>query len=91
MEQLFSQNIGKDITIEQFNNAFNSSFGANSSKKAYLNCKDGMLVDIYISLPKNADNPNQKDLETLLVNAPNAKQSACPNTFRISNFSSSVN
>lgn len=91
LEQLFSQNVGKDISIEQFNNAFNSSFGANSSKKVYLNCKEGMLVDIYISLPKSADDPTQKDLAALLSKAPDAKQSTCPNTFRISNFSSSVN
>ena len=50
-----------------------------------------MLVDIYISLSKSADDPTQKDLAALLSKAPDAKQSACPNTFRISNFSSSVN
>ncbi|XSZ47443.1 hypothetical protein ACP8HZ_01835 [Francisella noatunensis] len=38
-----------------------------------------MLVDVYISLPKNADEPNQKDLSALLANAPNANQSRCPN------------
>ncbi|QEO57137.1 ribonuclease T2 family protein [Francisella marina] len=90
LEQLFSQNIGKDITIEQFDNAFNQSFGAGTSNKVYLNCKDGMLVDVYISLPKNADEPSQKDLSALLANAPNANQSTCQNTFKISNFSHNV-
>lgn len=50
-----------------------------------------MLVDIYISLPKKANDPIQRDLTTLLSKkAPDAKQSACSNTFRISNFSHSV-
>ncbi|AHB99237.1 hypothetical protein [Francisella orientalis] len=50
-----------------------------------------MLVDVYISLPKNADEPSQRDLSILLANAPNANQSTCPNKFKISDFSHTIN
>lgn len=86
LEKLIKNNIGKSITIEQFNKVFDQSFGQQTHQKVYINCKNDELVDVYINLPtlNTIDNQN---LKALLPLAPNAKQSSCPQTFKISNFS----
>ncbi len=85
-------NTGKTVSIPEFYNQFEQSFGTNSSKKIRLICKNNILVDIYANLPNldtQQDINNTLDLKSLITSGQNEKKpiDGCKTEFKLSDFS----
>ncbi|MFZ9036276.1 MAG: ribonuclease T2 family protein [Francisellaceae bacterium] len=81
----FKKHVGQTISLHELESAFDQSFGSNMHQKLYLNCKQGVLVDLYIELPL-FDAHSSLDLKQLLPMAPDAKKDHCPSNFKLSDF-----
>ena len=81
-----ASHLGQTITISEFNQKFDDSFGIGSSKKVKAVCTKSLLTDLYIELP-NLDKDHDTNLNTLFPLAKNAAKTNCGNKFKLSNFS----
>jgi ribonuclease T2 len=71
LQELFAKNVGKSITSQQVRRAFDKSFGKGSGKKVKLNCKKGLITEIWINLDGEID--PKTPLQNLLKKAKRAK------------------
>lgn len=76
-----SRNIGKQVSEEDFYKRVDCALGANAHKRLNLKCKNGKLVDVYISLP--LDSSINQDLSVLMSRATEDFSSNCGGNFRI--------
>ncbi len=70
VRDLFAENIGKKVTKERLNRAFDKAFGKGSGRKVKMICKNGLITEIWINL-KGEITP-KSDIKTLLKNAKRA-------------------
>ena len=69
---LFSNNLGKKITLQQIRKRFDQVFGKDSGKKVNLRCdRKGRISELWINLRGNIH--NKPSLKNLLLKADNAK------------------
>ena len=81
---------GAKVSLQQLQQAIDTSFGEGSYNKIYLGCNQGKLTDIYVTLPSELS--NEDSLFELLQKAPDKKgKNACPPMIEISNFIGAVN
>jgi ribonuclease T2 len=71
VQELFAKNIGKSITSQQVRRAFDKSFGKGSGRKVKLNCKKGLITELWINL--DGEITPQTKLSDLLKRAKRAK------------------
>ena len=82
LSQFMSEHIGKQVSLEGFRATLDASLGPGASQHAKLGCKNGMLVDIYLSLPAELKpDANLKDLLALAPQAP--ADNSCKSGFRV--------
>ena len=74
-------NIGKEVSIQQVNTAFEQAFGNDSSKYIALKCTSNQLVELDINLPKDIA-PSQT-IEDLLSQSSKTSSSSCQSSFLI--------
>ncbi len=77
---------GQTVTVANFKQLFEQSFGAGSSKKIKLICKNALLTDVYIELP-NLDGRDETKLTELLPLAKDNTSGSCGTQFKLSSFS----
>jgi ribonuclease T2 len=83
--QFLHEHLGYTVQRGQLREMIRRSFGPNTTRKVYLGCKKGMLVDIYIQLP--ALIPANESLQALVQKAPDFERyESCPGNIMISNF-----
>ena len=70
VSKFISGRLNQHVSLEEFRAAMDADLGPGASKHAKIGCKDGLLVDIYLSLPA-ALKPDAK-LKDLLAQAPEA-------------------
>jgi ribonuclease T2 len=67
-------NIGKTVSRQQLNDAFNASFGKDAAKKIQLSCgKGNTLSEIQINLPKELNG----DIADLIAQGSDARKGSC--------------
>jgi len=71
VQKLFAKNVGKTISIEQVRRAFDKSFEKGSGRKVKMNCKKGLITELWINLDGKID--EKTPLQTLLKSAKRAK------------------
>ena len=71
VQNLFAKNVGKTITSEQVRRAFDKSFGKGSGRKVKLNCRKGLITELWINLDGKID--PKTPLKQLLKSAKRAK------------------
>lgn len=59
--RLFEENIGKIVSIKQVKDAFNQAFGLGAGNHVQIQCKGGMITELWLNLGSGSD-----DLGTLL-------------------------
>jgi ribonuclease T2 len=59
--RLFETNIGKTVSLAQVKDAFNRAFGLGAGNHVQLQCKGGMITELWLNLGSGSD-----DLATLL-------------------------
>lgn len=80
-----SEHHGLKVKLSALHEQIAQAFGVENVHKVYLGCTDGILVDIYFSLP--ALIPFSEGLDSLIAKAPDyALNDRCPATVLISNF-----
>lgn len=85
--QYVRENQGRTVRLAYLRDKIAETFGRKNSRKVYLGCKNGVLVDIYIQLP--ALIPQNESLEFLVDKAPDYKyRDSCPARIKISDFNS---
>lgn len=83
--QFLHEHLGYTVQRGQLREMIRRSFGQNTTRKVYLGCKKGLLVDIYIQLP--ALIPANESLQTLVQKAPDFEHyESCPGNIVISDF-----
>lgn len=84
-----TQHQGQVVKLSELRKVIAQSFGATNSEKVYLGCKNGVLVDVYFSLP--ALLPSTDSLTTLINNAPNNhSRDMCGPNIIISHFNKDI-
>lgn len=81
MAYFMNRRIGQQVHTEDFLNRIAAVLGSAARDRIKLNCDQGMLVEIQLSLI--ADLTPGADLEKLIVNAPAQSNSNCGETFRV--------
>lgn len=81
MAYFMNRRIGQQVRTEDFLNRVAAVLGSAVRQRIKLNCDQGMLVEIQLSLI--ADLTPGADLEKLLMNAPAQSSSDCGETFRV--------
>ncbi len=76
-----SRNIGKDVGEQTFFERVDCALGAEAHKRLQLKCRNGNLVDVYISLP--ATFTKEESLAELIKRAEPKFKSNCGDRFRI--------
>ena len=72
VQQLFADNIGKDITSQAIRAAFDKDFGEGAGKKVQVKCSGKLITELWINLRGEINNDTK--LEDLLKDADNAKK-----------------
>lgn len=81
------EHLGERVARKQLEDQVRASFGKDATRKVYLGCKNGLLVDIFVQLPPLI--PATESLESLVKKAPDLKRyEGCPTTVGISDFNS---
>ncbi|MGQ3891601.1 ribonuclease T2 family protein [Legionella sp. CNM-4043-24] len=76
---------GRQVTRSILRDKITQSFGADATRKVYLGCKNGLLVDVFVQLP--ALIPAESSLTELVNKAPEfTRYEGCPESIAISNF-----
>ena len=78
---LMSRNIGEQVETEAFLERIDCALGAGARDRVQLKCKNGNLVDVYISLPKEIT-PGA-DLGALMSQADPKSGNQCGDSFRV--------
>jgi ribonuclease T2 len=74
--------IGRQVSLAEFRAALDAGLGEGASKRTKIGCKDGLLVDVYLSLP--AELKPGASLKDLLAQGPRAPADySCKNGFRV--------
>ncbi|WP_090692291.1 ribonuclease T [Nitrosomonas sp. Nm34] len=81
MAYFMNRRIGQQVRTEHFLNHLTAVLGAAARERVKLNCEQGMLVEVQISLI--ADLTPGKDLEQLIAQAPKLTPSSCQETFLV--------
>lgn len=81
MAYFMNRRIGQQVRTEDFLNRIAAVLGSSARERIKLNCDQGMLVEIQLSLI--ADLTPGTDLEKLIINAPAQSNSNCGETFRV--------
>jgi len=81
MAYFMNRRIGQQVRTEDFLNRVAAVLGSAARERIKLNCDQGMLVEIQLSLI--ADLIPGADLEELIVNAPAQSNSNCGETFHV--------
>ena len=81
MAYFMNRRIGQQVRTEDFLNRVAAVLGSTTRERIKLNCDQGMLVEIQLSLV--ADLTPGADLEKLIMNAPAQSNSDCGETFRV--------
>lgn len=85
--QFLHEHVGEKVARKQLEELVRASFGKEATRKVYLGCKNGLLVDIFIQLPPLI--PASESLESLVSKAPELKRyEGCPASLSISDFNS---
>lgn len=80
-----TNNQGKTLPLSAVRKQIKEAFGEKNHTKIYLHCKNGLLVDVFITLP--ALIPMSEPLESLVNQAPNYYHNdACPAHIKLSDF-----
>ena len=61
VQQYFKQNIGKVITLKEVRKEFDKAFGTGAGKQVTMNCKGGLVTELWLHLGSGSD-----DLKELL-------------------------
>ncbi len=78
LAQFMQDNIGKTVKIDALNQKIDQIFGANAHQRMRYSCtSDNKLVDIYMNLPLDLDQP----LTTLLPQGKAGYHNGCGNSF----------
>ncbi|QDF65719.1 ribonuclease T [Shewanella sp. SNU WT4] len=80
VRDLLKKRIGQTISRKQFMQAFSQDFGPDASNKVSLQCRNGVLMEIQLSLPKDLTDTS---LSQLLAQARPIKPGSCPAQFTI--------
>jgi ribonuclease T2 len=76
---------GKTLPLSVVRKQIKEAFGEKNGAKIYLHCKNGLLIDVFITLP--ALIPMNEPLESLVNQAPNYYHNdACPAYITLSDF-----
>ncbi len=81
MAYFMNRRIGQQVRTEDFLNRVAAVLGSPTRERIKLNCDQGMLVEIQLSLV--ADLTPGADLEKLIMNAPAQSNSDCGEAFRV--------
>jgi len=81
MAYFMNRRIGQQVRTEDFLNRIAAVLGSAARERIKLNCNQGMLVEIQLSLI--ADLIPGTDLEKLIADAPAQSNSNCGETFRV--------
>lgn len=80
--QFMTRRLGQRVGPNDFRAVLNAGLGAGADRHVKLGCKDGLLVDVQLSLP--ADVRPNADLKALLAKGPAAPaDNSCKNGFRV--------
>ena len=83
--QFLHNHLGETVKRSELREKVRESFGSDASRKVYLGCKKGLLVDVYIQLP--ALIPPMESLQSLVKKAPDFQHyESCPGRITISDF-----
>ncbi|MBM7072800.1 hypothetical protein JQC92_12285 [Shewanella sp. 202IG2-18] len=74
-------NIGKTVSTDRFNQAFDQAFGENSHQHIALKCTSNQLVEMDIHLPKVIE--KTQTLTDLLYQSSTNSTNSCPSNFEI--------
>ncbi len=81
MAYFVNRRIGREVRTEDFLSRLAAVLGAAARERVKLGCKDGLLVDVQISLPAALE--AGADLEILIAQAAPKDGSSCGETFRV--------
>lgn len=82
---LIRQFNGGYVTLKALKQAFTKDFGKKAIDKLYLGCQQGMLVDVWVSLPAQAS--LSSSIKDMIQQAPNiGRKNNCPNNIYVSDF-----
>lgn len=83
--QYLTAHNGQTIALVTLRQRIAEAFGANNSTKIRLGCKNGLLVDVFITLP--AIIPEDASLESLINQGPSYQNNdSCPGYVMLSDF-----
>ncbi len=71
VRELFAKNVGKTITKEQLNRAFEKAFGKGTGRKVKMVCNRGLVTELWINLKGKIEAGS--DIAGLMKRAPNVK------------------
>jgi ribonuclease T2 len=81
MAYLMNRKIGRDVRTEDFLSRLAAVLGSGARERVKLGCKDGLLVEVEISLPAGIESGT--DLEALIAQAVSTGGSSCGDSFRV--------
>ncbi len=82
ISQFMGGHIGKQVSLAEFRAALDAGLGTGASQHAKINCKNGLLTEVYLNLPAELK-PGAK-LKDLLAQGPTATaNNSCKKGFRI--------
>ncbi|BDM62884.1 ribonuclease T(2) [Shewanella sp. NFH-SH190041] len=79
VSEFIHEHKGRKVTRDEWNRAFDASFGSGAHRKVKLQCKRGMLTEIQLQLPASLTGT----LPALLQQADKAHKGSCANKFRL--------
>jgi ribonuclease T2 len=74
VRDLFAHNVGKTITKEQLNRAFDKAFGKGSGRKVKMVCNKGLITELWINLKGKI---NEKSSLSELIKQASAARGGC--------------
>ena len=83
--QFLAEHTGKSVRLTELRDALSKAFGGANGGKFYLGCKNGILLDVYVSLPAYID-PALSLLELIQDARDYDLYDSCPRNVQISNF-----
>ncbi|MGI2258461.1 ribonuclease T2 family protein [Shewanella sp. GXUN23E] len=77
--EFIARHRGEKVSREQWQQAFDSSFGQGAHRRVKLQCHKGLLTEVQMQLPLNLDAP----LRELLTRAEPTHKGSCPSKFKL--------
>jgi len=81
IKKFMTENIGKLVTTSSFFAAVDQTLGADAHTRLQISCKNNLLVDVFIQLPKNI--PDTASLSSLVQNTKPNFRNNCGDRFKI--------